>query len=46
MRSSSRFSGELEVYLQGLARKGGLRGPDLKPIVKAWVEERLAEAGA
>lgn len=35
----------VEVYLQGLARKGGLRGPDLKPIVKAWVEERLAEAG-
>ena len=38
--------GELEAYLQGLAREGGLRGRDLKPIVQAWVEERLAEAGA
>jgi len=38
--------GELEAYLQGIARNGGLRGRDLKPIVQAWVEERLAEAGA
>ena len=38
--------GELEAYLQGLAREGGLRGRDLKPIVQAWVEERLAEVGA
>jgi hypothetical protein len=38
--------GELEAYLQGLAREGGLRGRDLKPIVQAWVEERLTEAGA
>ena len=38
--------GELEAYLQGIARERGLRGRDLKPIVQAWVEERLAEAGA
>ena len=38
--------GELEAYLQGIARERGLRGRDLKPIVQAWVEERLAEVGA
>ncbi len=38
--------GELEAYLQGIAREKGLRGRDLKPIIQAWVEERLAEAGA
>ena len=38
--------GKLEAYLQGIARQKGLRGRDLKPIVQAWVEERLAEAGA
>lgn len=38
--------GKLEAYLQGIAPEKGLRGRDLKPIVQAWVEERLAEAGA
>jgi len=38
--------GTLQKIGEGIAREKGLRGRDLKPIVQAWVEERLAEAGA
>jgi hypothetical protein len=38
--------GELDDYLRGLAREKRLPGREIKPIVQAWVEERLAEAGA
>ena len=35
----------LEDYLMEQSRAGKFRGPDMKEIVSAWIDERLAEVG-
>ncbi|CCJ35328.1 hypothetical protein BN140_0405 [Methanoculleus bourgensis MS2] len=36
---------DLEDYLVEQSRAGKFRGPDMKKIVSAWIDERLAEVG-
>lgn len=36
---------DLEDYLVEQSRAGKFKGPDMKKIVSAWIDERLAEIG-
>lgn len=36
---------DLEDHLVEQSRAGKFRGPDMKKIVSAWIDERLAEVG-